>query len=113
MFDIFYQNFKASDPAISKLFRDSEMEKQKEMLKQSLSMAIIFPQNNVVAKRAMAKLKLMHGPEGMNVEPSYYQYWLDSLISTLKVCDPYFDANLERMWREVMGKTIHYFLDNK
>ena len=108
MFDIFYQKFTQGRPSIARQFRNIDMAHQKEMLKQSLSMAILFPQNNVVANRSMGKIKLSHGSEGMAIKPSDYRIWLDSLIDTLKVCDPYFNADLEKMWREVLGKTINY-----
>jgi len=108
MFDKFYQRFINSHPSIAEKFRNTDMAQQKDALKKTISMAILFPQNNVVAKRTMEKVKKSHGRDRLNIKPQQYQYWMDSLIDTLKDCDHYFDADLEKKWRNVLTKSITY-----
>ena len=104
----FYENFVSSHPAVAVKFAGVDLERQQDVLKMSLSMAIVFPQNNIVAKRAMDKVQLSHGGDGLGIEAELYTHWLESLVSTIEECDPAFTPELERNWRAVLGCAIQH-----
>lgn len=104
----FYENFVSSHPMVAVKFAGVDLERQQDVLKMSLSMAIVFPQDNVVAKRAMDKLQVSHGDGGLRIEPELYNHWLESLLNTIEECDPAYSPELEKKWRAVLGCAIQH-----
>ena len=104
----FYDRLLNSNPEIGKAFVNVDMEKQKEILQMSLSMAILYPQDNVVAKHSMDKVRVSHNQANLNIKPEMYQYWLDALLSAVAESDPDFTAELDQQWRTVMGVVIDH-----
>lgn len=104
----FYNRLLNSSPEIGKAFVNVDMEKQKEILQMSLSMAILYPQGNVVATHAMDKVRHSHNQANLNIKPELYQYWLDSLLSVVAESDPDFTLELDQQWRAVMGIVIEH-----
>ena len=104
----FYRTFTESHPDVAKMFARTDLAKQRETLKTSLSMAILFPQDNVVAKSAMRRVRDSHSREKLNVTPELYTHWLNSLVEVVSSSDPDFTPLLEQQWREVLGHTVSY-----
>ena len=75
-------------------------------------MSIMYAEkHDELAKDVLTKIRKSHSRERFNVKPEYYDYWLQSLIDTLKVCDPNFSDNLEQDWRDMMQVTIDYITE--
>ena len=108
LLDKFYKALVCSNPEVGRAFINADMEKQKEVLQMSLSMAILFPQDNVVAKHAMDKVRHSHSQSNLNIKPELYQYWLDALLSVVAEADHEFSPVLEQHWRLVMGQAISH-----
>ena len=104
----FYHRLINGNPEVGIKFASTDLEKQKEVLQMSLSMAILFPQDNVVAKHAMDKVRQSHSKAKLNIKPEFYQYWLDSLVSVIGESDPEFSPELEQHWRTAMGHAIDH-----
>jgi len=108
LIDRFYEIFMASHPDIPKLFENTDFDKQKDLLSQSINMAILFPQKNKIATNAIDRISKTHSKENMDINPKFYPYWLDSLITTLSESDPEFTTDLERQWRLILQETIDH-----
>ena len=108
LIDRFYEIFMASHPDIPKLFENTDFDKQKDLLSQSINMAILFPQKNKIATNAIDRISKTHSKENMDINPEFYPYWLDSLITTLSESDPEFTTDLERQWRLILQETIDH-----
>ena len=104
----FYEIFTASHPDIVKMFVRTDIKKQRDTLKTSLSMAILFPQDNVVAKSAMKRVRDSHSRGKLNINPELYMHWLNALVAVVSMSDPEFTPVLEQQWREVLGHTVSY-----
>ncbi len=104
----FYDRLMSDNPAVGKMFARTDLEKQKEILKMSLSMAILFSQDNVVAKHAMDKVRESHSQANLNIKPEFYTVWLNSLVSVVAVSDPEFSSELEQHWRLAIGQAINH-----
>lgn len=102
----FYEIFTHSHPAIPQLFKNTNMEKQFDLLGQSLNMAILFSQNNPIAKNAIERIRKSHDREHLNINPELYPFWVDSLIAALRESDPQFTPTLEQQWRDVIQIAI-------
>ena len=111
-FKTFYEKFLNSNPSIKQMFQHTEFEKQITMLKNAISMAILFVEKqDELAQDVLTKIRNSHSRSRRNVKPEYYNYWLTSLMDTLKQCDPQFTVQLEAHWRDMLQVTIDYIVD--
>ena len=49
-----------------------------------------------------------HNSKHLDIGAELYDLWLDSLLETVKECDPEYDAGVARAWEDVMMVGIHY-----
>ena len=106
----FYEILMDSHPDIHPMFQRTDFGQQRKALRRGISIAISFAAGSNSAQISMDNMASIHSVGGRApVEPFYYQYWLDSLISTLAETDPRFSPSLESRWRTAMQKTIDYF----
>jgi len=111
-FTHFYDIFLCSHPAIAAMFKNISFDKQISVLKNAISMSIMYAEKqDELAKDVLTKIRKSHSRERFNVKPEYYDYWLQSLIDTLKVCDPNFSDTIEQDWRDMMQVTIDYITE--
>lgn len=111
-FSRFYENFLAKSPAISDLFRDTDMTKQVGMLQKSFfavtSMYVTRTPNDHVYRIAES-----HSASGYDVAPELYDLWLDAIVDTVREQDPQFEADVELAWRLALSPGIllmkHYY----
>ena len=113
-YDYFYPRFLASHPAVAEAFRNTDMARQKQMLKKSLLYSINFitNKNNFHSMERIAK---SHNREQHNIYPELYDYWMDSIVDAVKKFDPQFDDDVELAWRLAFAPGITYmkFMYNK
>lgn len=104
----FYEVLFKSNPGIGKLFAKTDLKKQSEVLEQSLSMALLFPQGNPIAKQVVERIRKSHSRDQLNIEPSLYKFWLDSLMQVVAESDPDFSPALDQQWRRVLQVTLDH-----
>lgn len=104
----FYDIFMVCDPRIAEKFSNTDFDQQYALLEHALSMAILFPQGNFMAKQAMARLRQSHNARHLDIPPELYTLWADSLIKALADTDPEFSDTLEQQWRETLQPAIDY-----
>ena len=111
-FQLFYDTFLNSHPDIGPMFANTDFEKQISMLKNAISMSIMYAEKeDDLAKDVLTSIRRSHSRERYNVKPEYYDFWLSSLVATLHVCDPNFNQELEQNWRDMMQVTINYLVE--
>lgn len=111
-FSQFYGLFLNSHPEIYAMFEETDFEKQITMLKNAISMSILYAEKtDELAVDVLNKIRKSHSRERRNVKPVYYTFWLKSLIETLWLCDPQFTPDLERHWRDMMQQSIDYITE--
>jgi len=103
----FYDKFIATSPQIAAMFKNTNMATQKTMLHDSLNYMVEF-YKNPQATTHLQHIQNVHGKSGLNIPQEYYHIWLDSLIETLKIYDPLFDAATEQAWRTVLTRGIQF-----
>jgi hemoglobin-like flavoprotein len=106
-FNRFYEILITADQQIAKLFKNTDMDRQSELLKQSMSYIISFA-STLEVEEDMVNLALLHGRDNLNIPKAFYDTWLDSLIKTVSERDPKFDAQIETAWRVVMAPGLEY-----
>lgn len=106
-FDHLYYTFLASNDEIPRRFAKTEISKQKEVIRHSLGTVLNYAkEDDAMAAQVIARLKDSHGPGKLNIEPKLYAFWIDSLIKTVKKCDPDFTPELGESWKHVVMPAV-------
>ena len=104
----FYETLIACSPEIADKFSNTDLKKQYELLEHSLAMALLFPDDNIVAKQVVNKIRESHNKHNLNIAPGLYADWLDSLMKVLHEVDPEFTTELEQQWRTFLKIAIDH-----
>jgi hypothetical protein len=56
----------------------------------------------------LADVAARHGSGQLAIGASLYDFWLDSLLETVKECDPEWNLEVDHAWEAVMMVGIHY-----
>ncbi len=105
--EAFYEAFMSKSDEIAAKFAHTDMQRQKEMLYQSLHHMLDFS----VQRKASEELRRIaerHSVSQINVEPRLYDIWLDSLIDTAQLFDSLFTEEVELAWRVILAPGIAY-----
>lgn len=111
--DRFYEKFLASSPKVQKKFSNTDFNRQKRALRASLYLMPLAAENEKEGpKRYLRDLAARHSKRQLNIGAEYYDLWLDSLLATVRECDPEFDPTVEEAWESVMMVGIRYLLSH-
>lgn len=102
----FYELFTA-DPAVAAKFGATDMERQQEMLRESMTEMRIFFEEHVATPYIKVLAKI-HGRAGRDIPPKMYDQWLDALMTTVEELDPAFSHDVRVAWRIVMAPGIEF-----
>ena len=106
-FDRFYVNFFQSSPEIALYFAHTDMNQQKQVLEKSFySLFIFYATKN--ANDYLMEIATQHDKHHLNIRPELYDFWLESLIKTVREYDPQFCTEIELSWRVVLSVGITY-----
>jgi hemoglobin-like flavoprotein len=97
----FYELFMASSPEVGKLFRNTDFERQKNVLRDSLYVILVAAGTTKgPAHDEVERLAKFHRDIG--VTPDMFTLWLDALIEAAREHDLHFTDELEKDWRASM-----------
>jgi hemoglobin-like flavoprotein len=106
-FTDFYERFTSSSREVAEKFKNTNMEKQRTMLKASFYHMLSFS----TAKEPpdyLDHIAETHSRDHYDIRPELYDLWLECLISAAMKHDPEFTDDIELAWRLVMAKGIVY-----
>ncbi|MDH5326676.1 MAG: globin [Gammaproteobacteria bacterium] len=106
-FDIFYDKFITASDIVAEHFRNTDMQRQREMLEKSFySLFIFYATSN--ANDYLDKIAKQHGKHALNIPDELYDIWIDCLLETVKELDPEYTPEIELSWRLVLSAGIVY-----
>ena len=112
-FDLFYGTFLASSPDVAEKFRGTNFERQKELLRISLHHLLLVARDPKQGPDPyLEDIAVRHGAGHLGIGAHLYDLWLDSLLETVRACDPECFPEVETAWEEVMMVGIHYLCAN-
>ena len=83
------------------------------MLRASLHVMLLAAENEERGPDAyLRELAARHSRRQLNIGAELYDLWLDSLLATVKECDPQHGPEIERAWESVMMVGIGYLLSH-
>lgn len=106
-FEAFYHRFLAASPRVRDEFRNTDMARQRTMLKKSFYNLVAFYASGSVDS-VLERIALNHSRKGLDIAPALYDLWLDCLAATVKDYDPLFGDDVELAWRLVLNPGITY-----
>lgn len=109
--DRFYERFLASSPDVRDKFANTEFVRQKRALLASLHLMLLAADEEATGpERYLRDLAARHGKAQLDIGAHFYDLWLDSLLETVRECDPECSSEIEQAWERVMGVGIRYLL---
>ena len=112
-FDVFYGNFLGSSPEVAEKFTGTNFARQKELLQTSLHHLLLVARDPKQGPDAyLEDVAVRHGAGQLAIGAHLYDLWLDSLLETVRACDPEWFPEVAAAWEEVMMIGIHYLCTN-
>jgi hemoglobin-like flavoprotein len=105
-FSDFYKVFFARGEHITKHFVNTDLKKQKLMLRRSFLFMIDFHANRTATDKM---LMIAQTHDRVGITPDLYEDWLTALTDNVKNYDPKFNDDVELSWRLTMLPGIEYF----
>ena len=102
----FYERFLATSDEIRNKFRNTDFDKQNEMLLLSLKLSAEATFGNAEALREIHERAKTHDSCHLNIEPRMYDLWLTSVIAAAREFDPQWDDSIEKAWNTILGHVI-------
>jgi hemoglobin-like flavoprotein len=106
-FPAFYALLIANSPEAASKFRDTDMDKQVQMLHASVNILMVFFASGR-QDDYLRKLAERHSKRGADIPPRLYTVWLDCLIETVRRFDSKFNDDVATAWRSVFSKGIEF-----
>jgi hypothetical protein len=107
LFQFFYQEFINHNEAIKKALIRADTERLAVMMKESFSIIIGFS-HNLIDGPSFKEVARHHGPKNLNIYPSLFKYWEESLINSVQKFDKKHSIEVELSWRLVVAPGLKY-----
>jgi hemoglobin-like flavoprotein len=108
--DLFYERFQASSPNVRAKFASTNFDRQKRVLRASFYLMLLAAESPRGPEQYLKDLAARHSAKDLNIGTDMYDLWLDSLLATVRECDPKCSAEVEAAWEAVMGVGIEYMV---
>ena len=111
--DRFYDRFLAMSPKVAEKFRNTDFVRQKRALRASFHMMLLAAGDGENgAERHLGDLATSHGRNQLDIGAEFYDYWLNSLLATVREFDNQWDHEVEDAWEQVINVGIQYLLSH-
>ena len=107
--DDFYKIFLAKSPEIAAKFRNTDMERQKLMLRQSLLLMLSSNIRPDETREELERLAERHSRHGVDIPPAMYDSWLDALCEAVQRNDPEYTPALRTIGAARCGRVSSCF----
>jgi len=102
----FYDRFLSGSDEIRDKFKDTDFEKQNQMLLRSLKLAAGATSGDSDSLREIRERAVTHNRQHLNIEPKFYDLWLTSVIGAASEFDEEWNATIEEAWYSILGFVI-------
>lgn len=110
-FEDFYETFQKSDPRIKAYFTDTDMSQQRRLLRHGISYMIMYAEENRTGELKVEKLGDSHSETQMNIKPELYDFWIQSLVETIRKHDSKSTPELESDWKQILNLGVNKMKD--
>ena len=108
-FDRFYEIFMSSDPDVAPRFKNTDMERQKHLIRHGVNLVIMYAQGNPAGESGLERIRETHGPKGpLNVPARLFVRWEASFLKTVEAFTPEPPEGLMPAWKAVIRQGVGY-----
>ncbi|UEX76487.1 globin [Sediminicurvatus halobius] len=101
-----------SHPAMRPMFARTHWGHQRRALRRGITAAMLYAGGSELTHGTMRTMAEVHSRRGRApVDPELYQFWIESLITTVAECDPRYAPELEPRWRQALQPMIDAFIE--
>ncbi len=105
----FYERL-LQEPAIRIKFKDTNFERQIELLWHGIWSLLQFASGKTMGKIALERLQTSHNESGYGVTREMYDIWVETLVTTAAEQDPKWEEDLADAWRMALRPGIKVML---
>lgn len=106
----FYERFLGASDEIRNKFRFTDFEKQHDMLRRSLVLCAGATVGDSESMQEINQRATTHDRDHLNVEPRFYEIWLETIIDTARDHDDEWNASVEAAWRRILGHVVNHMV---
>lgn len=104
----FYEVFLAASPEAREKFANTDLAKQRRMLKASLVLMMLSAGEQPEGQVHMERIASVHSRHGHDIPAALYDVWLQSLLQVVTEFDPEADPEVIAAWRRVLTPGIEF-----
>ena len=105
-FQSLYQRLLASDAAVRAKFARTDFSRQNKLLQHGLGLLLIYAKRPNPAM--LERIAVCHGQDDLDVPPTQYPLFVDSLIAAVREHDPQCTPDVENAWRTSLAPGIAF-----
>ena len=111
-FAAFYRNFFEASPGTELMFANTDFELQHKLLRHALQLLLLFStKSEEEAKHLLRRVAERHSRTDLDIDPTLYPGFVDSLVKTSEEFDPQFTPEVEHAWRDTLAPGIAYMIN--
>ena len=104
----FYDDFFTRCPEAKPRFAGTDFERQNKLLRHAFGLLLIFPKQPRTEPGLLTRVAERHSRRDLDIPPTLYGPFIESLIATVRRCDAEFSPAVERAWRETLAPGVAY-----
>lgn len=104
----FYATFMRNCPEAAPMFANSDFERLPRLLQHALALLLVHPTQPEGEPTPLRRVAERHSRRDLDVSPSLYAPFLDSLMQTVRARDPEYTPDIEAAWRATLEPGIEY-----
>lgn len=108
-FDAFYDHFMASSEEVKNHFLDTSRAMQKVFTRNGITTMLLYAMGSEKSSERLQVLADKHGPTQIDVDPSLYPLWAESLLYAVSEYDVEFTDEVEQAWLGMIQNGIKLF----
>ena len=105
-FSLFYDKFTSSSELVKKAFRNTDMNRQKDMLEDSLRYIVDFASTKT-SNSFLQGLAIVHRKIN-NIDDNMYDLWLNAILATVKEIDSDYTEQDELAWKIMLSPGMEF-----
>lgn len=104
----FYETFFRNCPRAKPMFAKTDFDRQARLLRHAIGLLLVFPAHSQQEPSVLTRVAERHSRRDLNVHPSLYDPFVDSLIETVCEHDSQFSPDVETAWRATLASGVAY-----
>jgi hemoglobin-like flavoprotein len=107
-FTCFYRNFFVACPEAEPLFARTNFTRQHKLLRHAIGLLLSYPGQHPEELNILSRVAERHSRRDLDISPSLYPAFVDSLVKTVREHDAEFDDSIEDAWRQTLAPGVAY-----